>query len=149
MKISISKDIQSDTENVRLAKKDLLTTHLRDFDCNVLNAVEKIRELASKLEANGALSSSRVDDLISILRDKICCEDFHLHFFLKWMNLNTIDIELMLTELESKFTNLVKQNEWLSSNPSSSMDCKFMAIAYVWKQPTNSKALVRALESSL
>ena len=70
MKISISKDIQSDTENVRLAKKDLLTTHLRDFDCNVLNAVEKIRELASKLEANGALSSSRVDDLIAILRDK-------------------------------------------------------------------------------
>ena len=29
---------------------------------------------------------------------------------------STIDIELILIELESKYTNLVKQNEWLIRN---------------------------------
>ena len=62
---------------------------------------------------------------------------------------NTIDIELMLTELESKCTNLVKQNKRLPSSPSSSIDPKYMAMTSSQKQRTDANALLQSLAASL
>ena len=39
-----------------------------------------------------------------------------------------IDIETMLTKLNSKCTSLVKQNEWISSKAALSLNSKCMAI---------------------
>ena len=52
MNISISKDTQSDAEVTRLDKHDLINTFLKCFDCSVSKAVDKVRELVGKLEAN-------------------------------------------------------------------------------------------------
>ena len=103
MKISVSKATQSDAEVAHLAKNDLLKTHLKDFYYSIFKSVETVRELVSKLEANRILSSLHIDDVIAVFRDKICCEYFCLHFFeMDKLKGNTIDIELMLTELEEK-----------------------------------------------
>ena len=50
--IDISNAIQTEAEAVCLAKNDLLTTHLKDFDHSLSKAVEKFRELVAALEAN-------------------------------------------------------------------------------------------------
>ena len=71
-----------------------------------------MRELVASLEAIYALTSACVDDVISAFKDKSCCEDFRLHlkiFEMDKLKGNSIDIELMLKELDSKCTNILKQ----------------------------------------
>ena len=130
-KIIVSKPTQHDAEAVRLAKHAFQNTHLKDFDYDVTKNVGKVRELVATLEANDVLSSSHVDDVLAVFKDKSCCEDFRLH--LKMFEMDklkgiTLDIELMLTELDAKCTNLVKQNEWSVSTPASKLDSKCMAM---------------------
>ena len=57
MKISINAAAQYDAEVVRLAKHDIINTHLNYFYCSMSKAIEKVRELVAKLEANDILSS--------------------------------------------------------------------------------------------
>ena len=78
-KVTTSKVTKADAEAVRLAKNELSNTHLKDFDYDVGKAVEKVRELVSTLEANDINSSSHLDDVIAVFKDKSCCEDFRLH----------------------------------------------------------------------
>ena len=87
--------------------------------------------MVALLEANDAFTGAHVDDVIAVFKDKSCCEDFRLHlkmFEMDKLKGNAIGIELMLTELDSKCTNIVRQKEWLSSTPASSIDSKNMAM---------------------
>ena len=125
MKNLFIKTTQIDAEAVRLEKNDLQNAHLKNFDYDVKKAVEKVRELVALLGANDALNSAHVDDVITVFKDKSCCQDFRLHLKIFEMNKlkgNAIDIELTLTELDSKCTNLVRQKEWLSSTSASLID---------------------------
>ena len=127
---------------MRLAKNELQHTHLKEFNFDASKAVKKVRELVVTLGANGILSNSHIDDVIAVFKDKSYCEDFRLHlkmFEMDKIKGNTIDIELMLTELESKYTNLVKQNEWSASTPASKIDSKYMAMTA--QTPVASKSM--------
>ena len=63
-------------------------------------------------EDNNLLTRSHIDDVIAISKDKFYYEDFHLHlkmFEIDKLKENTIEIELMLIELDSKHSNILRQ----------------------------------------
>ena len=98
LKIAVRKDAKA----AHLAKNDPQNAHLKEFDCCVSKAVEKVRKLVVALEANDFLSNTHVDDVIAVFKDKTCCEDFRLQLkMLKMEKLkgSKIDIKLTLTEL--------------------------------------------------
>ena len=131
-KIATAKVTQADAEVVRLAKKELQQTHLKDFNYDISKAVERVREIVATLEANDVISGDHIDDIIAVFKDKTTCEDFRLHlkmFEMEKLKGRMIDIEAMLTELNSKFTSLAKQNEWINSKSTSNIDSKYMAIS--------------------
>ena len=65
---------------------------------------------------------------------------------------STINIELMLIELELKYTNLLKQNEWSASTPASKINSKYIVMTTKNVEPDNSldkNALLKILWASL
>ena len=106
--------------------------------------VEKVRELV----AFYALASAHVEDVIAVFKDEHWCEDFRLHlkiFEMDKLKGKVIDIELMLTELDSKHTNLLRQKEWSSSTPDSSIDSKHVVALSTEKQTNETNFLLQAL----
>ena len=84
--------------------------HLKDFNYNAGEATQKARELVSALEVNDIISSSYLDNAIAVFKGNSCCEDFRLHFKIfemdKLKSIN-VDIEMMLTKLDTKHTSLL------------------------------------------
>ena len=107
-----------------------------------------MRELAVLLEANDVLASAHIDDVIAVFEDESCCEDFRSHlkmFEMDKLKGNSIGIELMLTELDSNHTNLLKQKEWSSSTPASSIESKHMAMVSAENHTNETNVLLRSL----
>ena len=51
-KIATNKVTQANAEAIRLAKKELQQTHLKEFDYDVSKTVERVREIVATIEAN-------------------------------------------------------------------------------------------------
>ena len=151
-KVLTAKVTKADTKAIRLTKINLQGIHLKDFDCDVSKAIKRVREIVSALEANNIDSKDHLDNALAMFKDKSCCEDFCLHlkmFKMDKLKGNTIDIDSMLTELDSKHTSLLRQNKWMVSKAASLIDTKYMAINAESKAPFEQNLLLQALLISL
>ena len=86
---------------------------MKGFYYGVSKTVEKVRDLAATLESNTISSINHTNNSLDVFKDSTCCEDFQFH--LKRLEMckikgNDVDLELALTELETKGTNLINQN---------------------------------------
>ena len=115
-------------------------------------ATKKFRELVSILEANDINSSNYLDNVITVFKDKSYCEDFHLYlriFEIEKLKDNKVDIDIILAELDSKYTSLLYQNEQIFSKPTSSIDAKYIAMNAKSKAPLDQNLILQILITSL
>ena len=96
---------------MQLAKNALQQTYLRDFNYGIGKAIEYVQELVATLEANDILSYDHLNNIIAVFKEKSCYKDFCLRlkiFKMEKIKGSKVKIKLILTELDSKYTSLLK-----------------------------------------
>ena len=79
--------------------------------CNISTTISKIQDLLATLEANVVDLNKHISDVFDALSDDNLYEDFRLHlkiYKMKYNEGNELEMEKMLTDLETKYLKLVR-----------------------------------------